>query len=262
MIIGFTFLFTITSLSETIIKTRQENTIKTYGKFLMVIPEIDDESEKNIKQQCRQFEYEHFGVVGNIEYADKKITMGTMKEHMGENLGFRLIKGKWPQTSNQIVVEEYLIHLFGIENEELPVCVSLQREGKPVEYEITGIISNYSYLLSTYYSGYLETKAYPSIICEQENTQDMKQSLVIMQKKMNFRNAENDIKFLASKISTDIMCINERIYGNGYKDNKDMIYARVFYLVLLNFLLLLESNSYDKSFFVAAIKRRSFCLKH
>ena len=46
MIIGFTFLFTITSLSETIIKTRQENTIKTYGKFLMVIPEIDDESEK------------------------------------------------------------------------------------------------------------------------------------------------------------------------------------------------------------------------
>lgn len=38
----------------------------------------------------------------------------------------------------------------------------------------------------------------------------------------------------------DIMCINERIYGNGYKDNKDMIYARVFYLVLLNFLLLLE----------------------
>ena len=240
MIIGFTFLFTITSLSETIIKTRQENTIKTYGKFLMVIPEIDDESEKNIKQQCRQFAYEHFGVVGNIEYADKKITMGTMKEHMGENLGFRLIKGKWPQTSNQIVVEEYLIHLFGIENEELPVCVSLQREGKPVEYEITGIISNYSYLLSTYYSGYLETKAYPSIICEQENTQDMKQSLVIMQKKMNFRNAENDIKFLSSKIDMDIMCINERIYGNGYKDNKDMIYARVFYLVLLNFLLLLE----------------------
>ena len=36
------------------------------------------------------------------------------------------------------------------------------------------------------------------------------------------------------------MRINERIYGNGYKDNKDMIYARVFYLVLLNFLLLLE----------------------
>ena len=52
VIIGFTFLFTITSLSETIIKTKQDHTIKTYGKFLMVIPEISKESEKDIKLQC------------------------------------------------------------------------------------------------------------------------------------------------------------------------------------------------------------------
>lgn len=240
VIIGFTFLFTITSLSETIIKTKQDHTIKTYGKFLMVIPEISKESEKDIKLQCSQFAYEHFGIVGTIEYKDKKITMGTMKESMGENLGFQVIKGKWPNNSNQIVVEEYLLHLLGIEKEKLPISVSLQAEGKSLAYEITGVISNYSYLLSTSYDGHLKTKVYPSIICGQDKTQNVKQSLVIMQQKLNFKSAENDINFLLSEISMDTICINERLYGRGYKDNKDMIYTRVLYLVLLNFLLILE----------------------
>ena len=114
-------------------------------------------------------------------------------------------------------MEEYLLYLFGIENEELPVYVSLQKEGKPVKYEITGAISNYSYLLSTYYGRtHLETKVYPSIICGQENNQDIKQSLVIMQKKLDFKRAENDINSLLSKIQLDIMCINEKLYGYGY----------------------------------------------
>ena len=249
LITGFTFLFTVTSLSGTIIRTKQDNTVNTYGKFLMVLPDINKKDEENIKLQCSQFAYEHFGITGNIEYADKKITTGTMEEYMGGNLGFQLIKGKWPHASGQIVVEEYLLYLFGIENEELPVYVSLQKEGKPVKYEITGAISNYSYLLSTYYGRtHLETKVYPSIICGQENNQDIKQSLVIMQKNLDFKRAENDINSLLSKIQLDIMCINEKLYGYGYKDNKDMIYARVVYLLLLDFLLLLEQTVIIRTF--------------
>ena len=34
---------------------------------------------------------------------------------MGENLAFKLIKGKWAKESSQIVVEEYLLYLFGKE---------------------------------------------------------------------------------------------------------------------------------------------------
>ena len=45
-IIGFSFLLTVTSLSETIIKTKQDNTVKTYGRFLVVIPDIDEETEE------------------------------------------------------------------------------------------------------------------------------------------------------------------------------------------------------------------------
>ena len=116
VIVGFTFMFMVSSLSGTIIKTKQDNTVNKYGKFLMVLPDIDNESEKEIKQKCIDFKYEHFGVVGNVEYANKKITIGTMTEDMGATLAFKLIKGKWVKGSDQIVVEEYLLKLFGKEN--------------------------------------------------------------------------------------------------------------------------------------------------
>ena len=90
VIVGFTFMFMVSSLSGTIIKTKQDNTVNKYGKFLMVLPDIDNESEKEIKQKCIDFKYEHFGVVGNVEYANKKITIGTMTEDMGATLAFKL----------------------------------------------------------------------------------------------------------------------------------------------------------------------------
>ena len=51
VIVGFTFMFMVSSLSGTIIKTKQDNTVNKYGKFLMVLPDIDNESEKEIKQK-------------------------------------------------------------------------------------------------------------------------------------------------------------------------------------------------------------------
>jgi hypothetical protein len=91
-VIGFNFLFTITSITETIIQTKQENTVKTYGKFLLVISDIDKNVEEDIREQDSKFTYEKFGVEGNVEYTDKKITIGSMKEQMGDNLAFQIIK--------------------------------------------------------------------------------------------------------------------------------------------------------------------------
>lgn len=130
LVIGFTFLFTITSLSGTIIKTKQDSTTKTYGKFLMVIPEVDKKDEKSIKQRYSHFSYEHFSMIGNVEHLNKEVPVGVMKESQGEDFGFKVIKGEWPKTSNQIIVEEYVMELFGIENEKLPIYVSLKRDGK------------------------------------------------------------------------------------------------------------------------------------
>lgn len=241
IIVGFTFMLMVSSLSGTIIKTKQDNTISKYGKFLMVLPDIDNESEKDIKQKCDDFQYEHFGVIGNVEYADKKITIGTMKETMGENLAFKLIKGKWAKESSQIVVEEYLLYLFGKEKKQLPFNVRLKKNGNFMNYKVTGVISNYSSVIPTSHDGYLETKVYPSIICGQESNENVKKSLVILQKKTDFKKAKSDIEtVLFPNISKEIMCVNEKLYGCGYNDNEDMINAKFLYPILLDVLLLLE----------------------
>lgn len=251
VIVGFTFMFMVSSLSGTIIKTKQDNTVNKYGKFLMVLPDIDNESEKEIKQKCIDFKYEHFGVVGNVEYANKKITIGTMTEDMGATLAFKLIKGKWVKGSDQIVVEEYLLKLFGKENTQLPFDIKLKKDGRFINYKVTGVISNYSSVISTSYDKELETKVYPSIICGQKNDKDVKNSLVILQKKLDFKKAKSDIEnVLFQNISEEAICANEKLHWHGYSDNEDMININIWYPILLGIMLLLEQAVVIRAFVI------------
>lgn len=241
IIVGCTFIFTVGSLSDTIIKTKQDEVLKRYGNFLAVVPGIDSEREQEIKEDCGDFEYKHFGVLGNVKYKDKEITMGVMKEDMGKNLAFRLINGRWAAKSDEIVIEEYLLSLFCAEEKKLPFNVSLTKDGEKKIYKVTGVISNYSSFISTDYGEYVKTKIYPSIICPQNSDAEVKNSLVITQKKVDFKRAKSDIEnVLFGNISEDIMCVNEKMYSYGYNDNEDMISTKTFYPVLIVILLLIE----------------------
>ena len=241
IIVGCTFIFTVGSLSDTIIKTKQDEVLKRYGNFLAVVPGIDSEREQEIKEDCGDFEYKHFGVLGNVKYKDKEITMGLMKEDMGKNLAFRLINGRWAAKSDEIVIEEYLLSLFGAEEKKLPFNVSLIKDSEKKSYKVTGVISNYSSFISTDYGEYVKTKIYPSIICPQNSDAEVKNSLVITQKKVDFKRAKSDIEnVLFGNISEDIMCVNEKMYSYGYNDNEDMISTKTFYPVLIVILLLIE----------------------
>ena len=241
IIVGCTFIFTVGSLSDTIIKTKQDEVFKRYGNFLAVVPGIDSEREQEIKEDCSDFEYKHFGVLGNVKYKDKEITMGLMKEDMGKNLAFRLINGRWAAKSDEIVIEEYLLSLFGAEEKKLPFNVSLIKDSEKKSYKVTGVISNYSSFISTDYGEYVKTKIYPSIICGQNSDAEVKKSLVITQKKVDFKRAKSDIEnVLFGNISEDIMCVNEKMYSYGYNDNEDMISTKTFYPVLIVILLLIE----------------------
>ena len=241
IIVGCTFIFTVGSLSDTIIKTKQDEVLKRYGNFLAVVPGIDSEREQEIKEDCGDFEYKHFGVLRNVKYKDKEITMGLMKEDMGKNLAFRLINGRWAAKSDEIVIEEYLLSLFGAEEKKLPFNVSLIKDSEKKSYKVTGVISNYSSFISTDYGEYVKTKIYPSIICGQNSDAEVKKSLVITQKKVDFKRAKSDIEnVLFGNISEDIMCVNEKMYSYGYNDNEDMISTKTFYPVLIVILLLIE----------------------
>ena len=78
VVIGVTFLFTITSLSGTIIRSKQDIAVRSCGKFLMVMSDVDETLIKDIKEKNGQFRFASFQIGGNIEYAGNKITYGAM----------------------------------------------------------------------------------------------------------------------------------------------------------------------------------------
>ena len=103
--IGFCFIFTVTSTTNMLIQNNRDNLINTYGKFLAVISDVDENTEANIKNELNDFVYKRFEVGGNAVYSGKKLTFGSMDKSIGDVLAFSLIKGEWPEKENEIVVE-------------------------------------------------------------------------------------------------------------------------------------------------------------
>ena len=211
----------------------------------MVISDINKDDIEKVKEKNNNFDFECFDVDGNIEYSNKIITFGAMEDHMGDDLGFQLLYGKWPENSNQIAVEEYLTDLFNIDDTQLPVEVSLVKDGQPISCEITAVISNYSCFLSSAPHSTLDTNVYPSIIFPKGRLKSVNESLVILQNKLNFKSSRDDINailnnFIECNQNFDNVSINERLYSMGYQRNVDIAQTKGMYLVLLNILLIVE----------------------
>ena len=97
----------------------------------------------------------------------------------------------------------------------------------------------------------METKVYPSIICGQKNDKDVKNSLVILQKKLDFKKAKSDIEnVLFQNISEEVICANEKLHWHGYSDNEDMININIWYPILLGIMLLLEQAVVIRAFVI------------
>ncbi len=258
LVVGFTFLFTISALTGTIIKTKQDNTVKNYGKFLAVIPDIGEQECQSVKEEYPEFNYESYNMSGKIDYKDKEIATGYMKEKMGEMLGFHMVKGTWPKASNQIVVEQYLLKLFGVEKKKLPINITLKKDGISTDYEITGVISDYSYRLPNRTGKDTGKQSYPSMIQYSAGSDNEKKSLVVFQKKLNFKQAKSDIEDKLSFIQTDNICLNVKLFKYAYSDVEDIIYARAVYIILINLLLILAQIVAGKTFLLK--NRKTFSL--
>lgn len=146
-------------------------------------------------------------------------------------------------------MEEYLLELFEIENKPLPSSVTMQVNGQKICYEVAGVISNYSHFLSSTIDYTYKYKVYPSIICGKKGAPITAQSVVILQKKLNFENAEDDILHVLNQLSTNIKCGNHHL-GSGYTENADIVATRWIYILLVNMLLLFSQILILKTFFV------------
>jgi len=178
-----------------------------------------------------------------------------MDQMLGNYLAFKLIHGTWPSTIEQIVVEEYLVTKMGIDINRLPYSIEVFINNKKKTFVITGIISNYSSNLTIDGSSTLNTNVYPSIICGGSFSDTDKISLVVSQKKLNFKLADDDIfNFLykygqITKSKRNISC-NERLNWHGYADLKDIINSKFFHTIILYLFLLIIEIVIIRTFFI------------
>ena len=136
----------------------------TYGSFISVVSEVDEAKIENIAHECSDYECLPFEITGSAKYNNKVIAMGNIDENAGQSLGIKLVNGTWPKESNEIVIENYLTDVFQVNESKLPCKIKLQVEEKEKEYIITGVINNYSSMLSINCDLKTKTNPYPSII--------------------------------------------------------------------------------------------------
>ncbi|WP_103202423.1 FtsX-like permease family protein [Herbinix hemicellulosilytica] len=251
LIFGFSFSCVFFSISGAIIDTKQKSTVKTYGKFLVVISDISNEHASEIKTSIPDYDYKQFQILGNLTYQDTKITYGYTEQKMGDYLGFKLICGTWPSAAEQIVIEEYLATKLGLD--KLPCFVDMFIEDTKKTYEITGIISNYSCNLSVDVNRSLNTNVYPSAIYGGEFDDKAGISLVVSQKNLNFKTADNDIWDFLSKYrklpsGSNNLSLNEKLTWHGFDDLKDIINSRVVHSLLLYIFMLITEIIIIRSF--------------
>lgn len=244
LVIGYTFIMMVTSLSKAIIMTKQKTTIDQYGDFLAIVSDVSYDDAKSIKDQMPEYSYDQFQVLGTINHHGADITIGQMEQSMGKHLGFRLLYGDWPSTSAQIVIEEYLASRLGIDSSMLPYSMTCKENEGQTEYQVTGVINNYSYLLVTDADSSLHTAIYPSCICGGRQDEAKGISLLVRQSKISFKLSQQDVfqfadQYIALGIPYKALSLNNNLYFYGYNDIQDVSQITIIYSLLLHVILII-----------------------
>ncbi len=251
-VMGFSFLGIASSLSQSIIETKQKSTMDTYGSFISVVSDVDEEKIENIIDECSDYECLPFEITGSTEYNNKVIAMGNIDENAGQSLGIKLVNGTWAKESNEIVIENYLTDVFQVNESKLPCKIKLQVEAKEKEYIITGIINNYSSMLSINCDLKTKTNPYPSIITGGEASNC--NSVIIKQKQIKYSTLRDE-EFLISEKLDNLGCqyhysLNDKLYAYAYLDNQDTIFLKNLYFVIIILFLILGNSVIIRYFII------------
>lgn len=252
-IMGFTFIFLMSSLTQAIIEKKQELTVNTYGDFLAVVSNLNLEEKEQVIEKLPQYEYDEFQIVGDISYENDNYVLGYMKEKIGRHLGFQLSCGEWPSKVDEIAIEKYLALKMDVRKDNLPYQLNFIEDGQIKNYKITGIITNYSCNLSINSDDILENPIYPSIICGKIIDERESFSLVVRQNKLNFKSATQDIfqfidDYTELNQTATTLSLNEKLNFEGYKRTEVLESSNNAHKILLCIILLLSEFVIISSF--------------
>lgn len=150
--ISFSFLIFATCLVGSISKTNDEFRINTYGEWYA---DILDAGEFEVSWASNNAKVEDYGILSNagtVSCGDRKVGIGTVDESL-QNIGrMSLVKGRWPQTESEVVMESDTLCALGYDYSlgqdiSIDIMVELNEEDSLIlhrNYTLVGIVKEYS----------------------------------------------------------------------------------------------------------------------
>lgn len=146
--IALTLAFFLTTLSSILFTSFEEIGYKEryerYGKWSVAIENPTQEQEKIMKANDYMSQQGYVYQIGNVEYQDIPFgQLNSIDSSSLELIGLEMVEGRLPSSKNEIAIEEDQLIALGL-TYQLNQKISLQVNQETIDYQLVGIIKNYS----------------------------------------------------------------------------------------------------------------------
>ena len=203
----------------------QQYSKKMYGDYLVVVNDVSEKEEIEIKSVLSDFCIDEFSYMGTLKIGDVSVSVGELDEKLYERFDIELENGRWPKGNNEVVLEEYSAYLLGINAENLPK--EIKSDGGD-EYTVTGIISNYAYKVESNGTRYMEHAPYPTALLKSTGEYIGLKSLVVTPVEWNWKEYSQTY-FRIDRAIKNICGENAYISGNSQLDSYAYDWIKDFY---------------------------------
>lgn len=151
LFLSFAFAIASVSLVGSISKTNQEFRLNTYGAWYFAIPDGLEEDSLWLQQQNWADSVGVSKIYGSVLTEDRMTSIGTIDEGLKAIGRLSLNAGRWPETDNEIVMEEDTLGLLGYDytlGQEVTIPMMIPCGDKKINYRGTfvlcGIVQEYT----------------------------------------------------------------------------------------------------------------------
>lgn len=221
-------------LTQSVLQYKWDRGTSSYGNFSCGISNISKEEEKIVLQNFCEENIGKFETYQNVEYDDLMITLGYADEAFCNMTGIKLISGRFPLNSNEIVVENFVANMLDESG-----ILEIEHNNEKIQLKIVGIIGNYSSRLLVPVDESKIGNVYPNVICNENNflqSETTVRSLLINMegvvdtKKDYIKNTEHIYTAVEEAgLTTSDIYINDNLLNKGLAGCKEIWHYSLFF---------------------------------
>lgn len=243
-----TFILTTSYMTDLVLDSKKESAINQYGKFNCAVRNIN-KNELDQLNNLEGFDKGHFQLQNKISEDNLAITLGNADQKFFELASIKLIKGEYPNSNTEYVMEAFLYEKYFNEL-KFPFIYNTGKE----DLIITGIINNYSQNMPVSTEYQKGVNDFPNIISIGMDS-NLKYNVLLCKKNLfkydsNQMYAEIQQKLENIGIYTDRFDDNTKLFHYGISEYHDLYTTKAIYLIVIFILTLIISFASIRVYYV------------